>query len=75
MSPKRKRGVVLLDDRTWQGLPEPILAQEKIRWPPTLPEKEPVGRTADLAAGDFCRRHQFVDIEFYVYMRDSTIGR
>jgi hypothetical protein len=63
-----RRGWLIDRDGKRHHVPEPLLDEEEITWPPTLSEKRPGERTKMLSASDFYRRHELVPDEVVLFL-------
>lgn len=64
-----RQGRILLADGRWERVPDYLLDDEQITWPPGLPEKKAGENIAMFSADDFYYRHEVGEGEFYVYLK------
>lgn len=71
-TPKRE-GRILVRAGTVETVPATMTDQERILWPPTLPEKEPNEKTAYISDSDWYRRHEIAPAPYpVIYLKDSS---
>ena len=66
-----RKGWILFRSGKRQEVPEPLLDEEQISWPPTLPEKQPGEKTRMITPKDLYRRHEIVPGEAYIYLQTN----
>lgn len=71
----KRRGLIILEGGRWESVPEHLLDQEVITWPPLLPATQPGEAAKMLSNADFYRRHVVGEGEFYVWAKDSTLSQ
>ena len=69
-----RRGLIILEGGRWESVPEHLLDQEVLTWPPVLPATVPGEATKMLNNTDFYRRHVVGEGELYVFAKDSTLS-
>jgi hypothetical protein len=68
-----REGRILLEDGTFETVPNTLTDLDQITWPPVLPEKSPTGTTPMIQESDWFRRHEVNPAPApYVYLKDST---
>jgi hypothetical protein len=68
-----RRGWVITPDRRIAPVPETLLDDEEITWPPGLPEKAPGEPVKYFSADDMYRRYELVPGELYVYLQGNPV--
>jgi len=63
-----RRGRIVLRDGTVEDVPDFLLDDEEIAWPPTLPEKRAGAPVRYLSASDFYRRHEIIEGQAFLYL-------
>ena len=65
----RRRGMVVTRDGKGEPVPEYMLDQETITWPPGLPAVRPGQATPLISAENLYRRHEIVEGEAYLFLK------
>ncbi len=65
----RRRGRIVTRDGTVHEVPEFMLDEEEIRWPPGMPQRRPGEPIAMISQDDFYRRHEIVEGEAYLFLK------
>ena len=69
----QRRGIIILEGGRWESVPEHLIDQEVLTWPPVLPVSKPGEAAKMLSNADFYRRHVVGEGELYVFTKDSTL--
>lgn len=62
----------MLPDGKTQEVPAFLLDREEITWPPSMPVKKPGEPVQYLKPTDFYRRHEIIEGQAYLFLKDST---
>lgn len=71
----QRRGRIVTRDGTVHVVPDYLLDEEEIRWPPGMPERRAGGSFAAFSAEDLYRRHEIVEGEVYLFLKPDSVPK